>query len=635
MCGLAGYLGPFAPRLLERMSASIAHRGPDGQGNWFSAADGAGLAHRRLSIIDLSESGAQPMSDPATGVVISYNGEIYNYRELRDELLADHGPFRGHSDTEVLLYLYLKLGASMLEKLNGIFALAIWDPRSTEMLLARDGLGVKPLYYAQTPKGVVFASELKALLEEPSVPRGIDAAAVARHLLYLWSTGPSTMLASVKKLEPGHALALRDGRIARSWRFYELPTGNAPQATEENAAIDEVRRGVERSVERQMIADVPVGAFLSGGLDSSAVVAMARRHTRERLQCFSIEVQGEGAAVEGMTEDLPYARRVAAHLGVDLHTVPVGPEMADHLREMIYHLDEPTADPAPLNAYFICRLARERGMKVLLSGTGGDDVFTGYRRHYALTQERRWRWLPLGTRAALRGAASALPVGSPAMRRLRKAFEYADVEGPARIASYFWWLDPARVIRLLAPELRRAVTREALAEPLVSSLRELPVQASALDRMLFLEQRYFLADHNLNYMDKMSMAHGVEVRVPLIDRDLVDLAARLPDNLKQRGRTGKWIFKKAMEGELPRDVIYRPKTGFGVPLRHWLRNQLRPLVEDMLSRNALARRGLFDADAVQSLVRSDREGRVDAAYTIFAILCMELWCRTFVDGSAV
>ncbi len=631
MCGIAGYMGSFDPLLLEKMNDSIAHRGPDDAGTWHDPQCGVGLTHRRLSIIDLSSAGHQPMWDAARQAVITFNGEIYNYPELREELVKDGIVFRGQSDTEVLLCLYLRVGTEMLARLNGIFAFAIWDTRKRELFLARDGVGVKPIYYAETPRGFLFSSEIKALLKEPSLARDIDPVAVAQHLTFLWCPTPRTILSAVKKLEPGTAFLLRDCKVARRWRFYDLPNGQGQPICSVDIAVDLVQRGLQMAVERQMIADVPVGAFLSGGLDSSAVVAFARRYSKEKLQCFTIAIQGQEHKIDGNVADLPYARKVAAHLGVDLHTVTVGSDMIDHLMEMIYFLDEPQADPAPINALLICKLAREHGIKVLLSGAGGDDIFTGYRRHHAIMQEPLWSWLPMQFRQGICRFSQKLPAHALIPRRIRKALEYAGLNGAEHLSSYFYWFDPHNVGELLSPEIRRQVADGSVPLPLINALKRLPAQASNLDRMLYLEGKFFLADHNLNYTDKMSMSQGVEVRVPLLDTDIVALAARLPDKMKQRGSTGKWIFKKAMEPYLPRDVIYRPKTGFGAPLRRWLRNELRPLVEDVLSPRALKLRGLFDPIAVQKLLQSDREGRVDAAYPIFAMICIELWCQIFLE----
>lgn len=628
MCGVAGFSGAFPDALLPVMAEALAHRGPDDEGVYLDGSHGVGLVHRRLAIIDPSPLGHQPMVEREGRAIIVFNGEIYNYRQLRADLVCDGVAFRGHSDTEVLLYLYLHYGDRMLAKLNGIFAFAIWDTRQKELFIARDGLGVKPLYYAETNQGFLFASEIKALLCCPDVERDINAPALQHHLTYLWSPAPDTLLKGVKKLEPGMALRVREGRITQRWPHYELPVYQSLESVSAEVACRQVRDAVRVAVQRQMVADVPVGAFLSGGLDSSAVVAFAREVSPDvRLQCFTISLDDEAARQEGMAADLPYAERVATHLGVDLHTVHVGPEMADELSAMIYHLDEPQADPAPLNALFISRLAREHGIKVLLSGAGGDDIFTGYRRHRALVLERYWAWLPYLTRHLLGRTARSLPRRPAALRRLGKAFQYAELTGDQRLASYFYWLNPGMAAELLAPELREA----ARSDPLLASLASLPPHLPAINRMLYLECRHFLADHNLNYTDKMSMAAGVEVRVPLLDPDLVALAFRLPIQYKQRGAIGKWIFKRAMEGILPKEVIYRPKTGFGAPLRSWLHGPLKTLFADILSADALRRRGLFDPVAVQRLLALDRAGQVDASYPLFALLCIELWCRSFLD----
>ncbi len=636
MCGIAGFSGEFSKDLLEKMSRRISHRGPDDSGDYFLRDKGIGLAHRRLSIIDLSPLGHQPMWDRTNTVAIVFNGEIYNFRELRADLVVSGFQFNSQSDTEVLLNLYLRDGEMMFPRLNGIFAFAIWDTRDGSLLLARDGLGVKPLYYAETPKGFLFASELKALLEESSIDRSLNDQAAHYHLIYLWCPAPHTMLNGIKKLEPGHAMIVKDGRKKRSWCFYDLPYDQPIEHLVEEEAISLVESALREAVTRQMVADVPVGAFLSGGLDSSAIAVFAKDVVPERkLQCFTIGFKDVPTDAEGITEDLPYAQRVAKHLGVDLHTIFVGPEMAGQLEEMIYHLDEPQADPAPLNALFICQLAREHGLKVILSGAGGDDIFTGYRRHYALAQERLWEWMPRVVRQGLSSATRLLPTTGPIGRRFSKAFRYAGLDGDERIASYFYWSSPETLRSLYGPRLRDSGSTASYSAPLLSSLGHISANTPKLNKMLYLEGKHFLADHNLNYSDKMSMAAGVEARVPLLDPDLVKLAARLPLQYKQRGRIGKWIFKKAMEPYLPKEVIYRPKSGFGVPLRHWLRHELRPVVEDVLSRRSIEARGLFDASGVQKLVDKDRYGQIDGTYTIFSMICMELWCRIFLDRNGV
>ena len=611
--------------------ALIGHRGPDDCGHFVGVGVPVALGHTRLSIQDVSCLGHQPMLGADGAVALTFNGEIYNFPALRAGLAADGYPFRGHSDTEVLLALYLRDGANMLSALNGIFAFALWDARRAELLVARDALGVKPLYFSETAGGFAFASEIKALLPLVDDPDGIDAQAIHRYLTFLWCPGDGTPLRGVRKLAPGEAMVVRDGRITRRWTWYELPAARrGVRSTSESAAIADTLSALRTAVHRQLISDVPVGAFLSGGLDSSAIVAVARERVPD-LMCFTID-PGQ-LATEGMVDDLPYARRVAKHLGVRLEVVTVDSAMmAADLEQMIYQLDEPLADPAPLNVLYISQLARRHGMKVLLSGAGGDDLFAGYRRHLAIEMERLWSWIPAGLRTAAEGWAAGLDQRRPVFRRLAKLLSGSGLEGDARLANYFVWLSEDRLRGLYTPEFRRQVGSASALRPMLEFLSQLPPSASRLERGLAVEQRFFLTDHNLTYTDKMGMAAGVEIRVPFLDLDLVELAASLPSGFKQRGRHGKWVLKKAMEPFLPHDVIYRPKTGFGAPLRHWLRHELRDLVGDLLGPRSLRARGFFDADAVQRLIRDNDSGRIDASYTVFSLLCIEIWCRRFVDA---
>lgn len=631
MCGFVGFLGDGDHTALRAGLAAISHRGPDDSGVFVDAAAGLGLGFARLSIQDLSPMGHQPMVGANGAVVLVFNGEIYNFRELRTELESKGYSFRGHSDTEVLLNLYLAEGEAMLPRLNGIFAFALWDARQQTMLLARDALGVKPLYVATLPQGVAFASEIKGLL--PLLPEAgeLDAKSLHRYLSFLWCPGDGTPLKAVRKLQPGEAMAIRAGRVERRWAWYQLPAFRGIAADlDEKAALQETVAHLRQAVQRQMVADVPVGAFLSGGLDSSAVVAFARE-LNPQIHCFTIE--SKGGHEEGDTDDLPYARRVAKHLGVPLEVVQIDSQrMATDLQRMVWQLDEPLADPAPLNVLYISELARQQGIKVLLSGAGGDDLFTGYRRHRAVLLERYWSWLPQTVRAGMERATASLDQRNAMSRRLAKLFNGASLSGDERLCNYFVWSKEADLLALYTPAFRAELAGAVAAAPMLEFLQPLNRAVQPLERMLALEQRFFLADHNLTYTDKMSMAAGVEVRVPFLDLDLVDFAARIPMRLKQRGQEGKWVLKKAMEPYLPHDVIYRPKSGFGAPLRRWMRHELRELLGDLLSVDSLKRRGLFEPISVQRLIAANDAGKVDAAYTLLSLLCIEIWCRRFVDG---
>ncbi len=637
------------------MSASLAHRGPDGHGARVFGEEGAqtGLAHRRLSIIDLSEAGCQPLTvhcpccgaDGLQDLALIYNGELYNYRELRAELEAEGHRFHSRTDSEVMLHLYATHGVGMLSRLNGIFAFAIRDGRPSsgdrrqgDVLLVRDPLGVKPLYIAELPAGTLFASEMKALLTCPSLTRTLDLEAMHQQLALLWTPSPRTLLREVKKVEPGTALTLRGGKVHQRWRYYELPYGQPAWTDRPDVLAEQLRERVSEAVRRQMVSDVPIGAFLSGGLDSSAIVAMMKQVAPgTRVPCFTIGF-ADGVAMDDSPADMPYARRVAAHLDVDLTEITIGADVIDQLDHMLWLLDEPQADPAPLNALLISQRARQMGITVLLSGAGGDDILGGYRRHQALMLERTWSWLPHVLRSGLaRGARSLADGHGPVStrhglpRRLAKTFSHADEDGDRRIASYFLWSTDALRDALYTPAVAAELRDSDARTPLLTSLERIPNEHDPLNRMLFLEAKHFLADHNLNYTDKVGMAAGVEIRVPLLDLELVQYAARVPTEWKQRGSVGKPLFKKAMEPYLPHDVIYRPKAGFGAPLRRWLQHELRPVVDEVLSDASLRARGVFDPAAVRRLVDGDRAGRFDGAYTIFALVCLELWCRRFVD----
>lgn len=634
MCGIVGFLGNYSGEQLERACSQISHRGPDANGMWFDERLRVGVAHRRLSILDLSPAGAQPMVSDDGAVVLVFNGEIYNFRELRTELEASGHQFRGYSDTEVLLHLYLVHGEQMLDRLNGIFAFALWDKRNQSLFVARDALGVKPLYYAETAQGFAFASEIKALLSLVPEVRELDIPSLHRYLSFLWCPGEGTPLRGVRKLLPGEAMVVQDGKVSRRWAWYQLPIFRGVTGT--LSKIDSIRGtedGLRQAVRRQLVADVPVGAFLSGGLDSSALVAFAREQVPD-IRCFTIESVGGQEA--GGTNDLPYARRVAKHLKVPLDVVQINASrMSDDLERMVVQLDEPLADPAALNVLYISQLAREQGIKVLLSGAGGDDFFTGYRRHMAVNYERYWNWLPQRVRSGLEQASASMDQRKSLFRRLAKGFSGAGLVGDIRLANYFVWAKESQLLGLYTPNFRAHLAQESADKPMLDFLSPLPVSVKPLDRMLALEQRFFLTDHNLNYTDKMSMAAGVEVRVPFLDLDLVEHAAQIPLGLKQRGRVGKWVLKKALEPYLPYDVIYRPKSGFGAPLRRWMRHELRPLLGDMLSVDSLRRRGLFEPMAVQQLINQNDSGHLDASYTLLSLLTIEIWCREYLDSPPI
>jgi len=642
MCGIAGYVSAPEQALdvnvLAEVKAALHHRGPDDAGIFQDSVQGVCLVHTRLSILDLSSLGHQPMCSNDGRVTIVFNGEIYNYQELRSELQAEGHKFKSHSDTEVLLQLYLACRDSNADlsaalcRLNGIFAFALWDSECGSLLLARDALGVKPLYYYMVDGQFSFASEIKGLLPLAPSLGSLDAAALGRYLSFLWCPGDGTPVQNIKKLGAGEFMWVREGVIEERVIWYRLPAFRSIGCDlRESNAVSGTVKHLRAAVHRQLVADVPVGAFLSGGLDSSSVVAFARELNPD-IRCFTIETTG--GAENGTVDDLPYARRVAEHLGVPLEVVSIDAKrMANDIEGMVAQLDEPLADPAPLNVLYISRLAREQGVKVLLSGAGGDDLFTGYRRHRALMVEQWWSWWPRLAREALAHVSSSLDHRSLLGRRIAKLFSGAGLDGDARLVNYFRWTRRADLEALFSEDFRAALLDDKEIDmPMLTFLQNLPEHTSRLERMLALEQRFFLTDHNLLYTDKMSMAAGVEVRVPFLDKELVEFAGSIPARLKQRGKEGKWVLKKAMEPYLPNEVIYRAKTGFGAPLRRWMRHELRELLGDLLSEASLKHRGVFDPAAVQRLIVDNDSGRVDASYTLLSLLCIEIWCRTYLES---
>lgn len=625
MCGILGLNRQLPLDVFATALDTIAHRGPDDQG--IRIEDGLSLGHRRLSILDTSSAGHQPMSIDGGDVWIVYNGEIYNHLDLRKQFGPE--PYRSHSDTETILRGYLLHGKKIVEMLNGIFALAIFDRRNRELFLARDQLGVKPLYYYQDGRTFAFASEIKALLRLGIDDRRLDPDAFRAYLQFLWSPGERTPFARVRKLLPGHHMTVRlDGPAeARVEKYYELPFDGRYSQASENELIDELDHRLKVAVKRQLLSDVPVGFFLSGGLDSSLIVAIARQETSRPLNCFTID--NGGGKMDGDAEDLGYAIKVAEELELNLHRIPATADLIERLDQVIWHLDEPQADPACALVQQIAQAAREQGTVVLLGGAGGDDLFSGYRRHQMLKME--WLSGPLSGRlgALLKGAVRSVPIPGTIGRRVRKAASGLGMSRLDRMCSWYQWTDPGVSDGLLSREFVGGAPID-WCHFLQDSLRNIPNEVEDLNRLLYWDLKYFLTDHNLNYTDKMGMAAGVEVRVPYLDLELVQFACHLPIAMKMKGWTTKYLLRKVAERYLPHDVIYRPKTGFGAPLRQWMNaGKLDAPIRQMLEAGGTAA-SVLNMSKVQALVDQTRNRKVDGAYTVFTLLAIHSWLRQFV-----
>ncbi len=626
MCGIAGFIGPWPDALLDQMVASLRHRGPDGSGRARDAPSGLGLGHTRLSIIDLSDAAAQPMRSSDGRYTISYNGEIYNYRALRRELVEQGVTFESGSDTEVLLHLFAREGLECVHRLEGIFAFAVWDGRDRVLSLARDHLGVKPLYFADLPKGFLFASELKSLVLCPDLPRAMDPAVVADQIGYAWSAGDATMLTAVRKLRPGHAMTVGPDGV-RTWPYYRAPRAGRDIPTS-NATPEQLTELIDQVVRDQMVADVEVGALLSGGVDSSAIVAaMCRATDPVRITTFCATVTDGTGEGDNFGDDAAHARRVASHLGVNLIEVPTGADLIDALPGMLWALDEPSADFAALQSNLLAREARRNGIKVLLSGVGGDDLFTGYGRHIAALLYARLDRIPGARNLAARilGLAGGSGVSGRRKNRMSALLRMPEDEMLAEAMSFSAVTGPGRRA-LMAPDARGRIPDDGIPAPIWASL-EATRGMHPVERLIDLELNGFLPDLNLNYTDKMAMLEGVEVRVPLIDRRMVDFAASVPLGLKIDLRRTKKILRDSQRSRLPKSVLTRPKQGFGVPIRAWLQGPARPLLEDLTSKATLSSRGLFDPDNVGQLREEFLARRIDAALTLFPIMATELWCR--------
>lgn len=638
MCGICGVVGREDEQLVRDMADTLAHRGPDGEGfRCFPARNGgppASLGHRRLTIIDLSERGAQPMEYADGRYWIVYNGELYNFKELRADLEQDGYRFRSECDTEVLLAAYCKWGKAMLERLNGIFAFAIWDTDRHELFLARDRLGVKPLYYTQRDGSFYFASEIKALLKALPTPR-LRPEGIADYLTFLWIPDPDTMFEGIFKLPAGHFAEFAGGQL--EIRPYWDLVFDVDDSLSERDWISSVERFVREAVRRQMVSDVPLGSFLSGGIDSSAIVAEMTAVAGD-VTAYSVGFSAQDLGYDFSPDDLRYARSVAKEFGVDYHEQLLEPRIVDLLPRLVRHLDDPIADPAAVTTYLICSAASER-LKVILSGMGGDEVFAGYPRYPAARIAGLTDTIPAPVRKAIRTASEGrLTLGPPGRlrpvrRNLMKLLRGIDQSPQDRYLTYCSYYRTEELQRLVHGDLRAAIQSHDPFRHHREYFERVRGQPW-LNQMLYVDAKTFLPCLNLAYTDKMSMAASTEVRVPLLDDEVVSHAARIPPNLKLHRLTRKYVFKRSMEGILPRDVIWRPKAGFGAPIRGWLVNELRPMVDDVLSREAVAARGLFDPNEVQRLVSATADGTEDNALRLWALLTLELWHKEFVDGSS-
>jgi asparagine synthase (glutamine-hydrolysing) len=629
MCGIAGIVDPRAgPELRERCDAmrdGMAHRGPDDAGTFVDHGGQTALASRRLAIIDLSPAGHQPMLSHDGRLALVFNGEIYNYRELRADLLARGRRLRSESDTEVILDLYEELGERCLDRLNGMFALALWDARAGCLWLARDRLGEKPLLYARLPGGgLAFASEFQALLRHPEVSREVSLPAIDFFLRYGYVPAPLSGFASISKLPPGCWLRWRTGQTEQA-SYWQAPVGR-PRAVDERAALAELGELLADSVQRRMISDVPLGAFLSGGLDSASVVGLMAEHSERPVKTFTI---GFG---DPRYNELAEARRVADWFGTDHQEFVVEPRAAEILPLLVRHYGEPYADSSALPTYYLSQQTRQH-VTVALSGDGGDEVLAGYDRYRAAAVAARVRRAAPLPKAAFALIGQALPGGSdlrtPARRLRRFVGGLAHDEGQ-RYTRWMNLFDPALLDAIRTPEFRAALHRSEADRYLAAPIEQRN-GASLLAALTRLDLTSYLPNDLLVKADIATMASSLEGRMPFLDHRLVEWASSLPDRLRLRGGQSKYLLRQLMRGRLPAATLSGPKRGFGVPVSEWLRTDLRPLLEASLLSEQWLLRGYLLPGATRRLVAEHIQGTADHGRELWALLCLELWHQQFVD----
>jgi len=615
MCGIAGFINfQDAGALIRMAEQEQAHRGPDSQQGWLE--DNIAFAHLRLSIIDLDHRSDQPFIKD--GLVMVFNGEIYNYQELRARLMEANPSlqFRTSSDTEVLLEWYRLKKEDCLADLIGMFSFAIYDQRAKTLFLARDHFGIKPLFYTFIGNQLAFASELKALVKIPGFVKKINRVALVGAMNYLWVPGNETMFEGCFKLPPARHMQLDTAgsslqpRIREYWRPLTRVT-----YSDEKKTITALTECLEASVKRHMIADVPVSSFLSGGLDSSLISVMAAK-TGISLSTYE-----------------KYARQLADQFHFDHHEIVLNADIVNDLPRMVYMLDEPIGDPAALNTYLICKAARQRGVKVLLSGMGADEMFFGYRRQKASLLTSRYQRIPSFVRRPLAALAGMLPVkafgkGIRTVRWMKRFLSFAELSPEeAYMQSYSYYSgqelqqlftqDISQPYQVLREEHKHYYTDNDYTDP--------------INKMCNADIHLFMTGLNLTYTDRASMAASVEVRVPFIDKEVVEMALQIAGDLKYKNKQQKYILKKVAEKYLPHSIIYRPKASFGAPIRSWISHELRGLTDELLSEQQVKKRGLFNYSFIKKLIDEDRQGVADHAYRIYQLITLELWIREYVD----
>lgn len=631
MCGICGIIdtarsGRVREDVLRRMCAAMAHRGPDDEGIYIDTAlPSVGFGHRRLSIIDLSAAGHQPMSNEDGSVRVVMNGEIYNYRELKASLEAAGHRFVSGTDTEALVHLYEERGEGCLDEIRGMYAFAIWDRNAGSVMLARDRVGKKPLLYHYADGALSFASEFKSLLESGLVKKGVDHDAVNYYLTFGYIPSPLTIYKNVFKLPPGHRLILKDGKIDVK-RYWELDYSKKLKITEPDAASETLRL-LREAVKIRLYSDVPLGAFLSGGIDSSAVVALMSGLEAGRVKTFSIGFEESGY------DELKYARNIADRYGTEHNEFILKPKAMEVLPLLVERYGEPYADSSAIPTYYVSRETKKY-VTVALNGDGGDETFAGYERYQAMVVADAYHRLPGWSRSIVSGFAGLLPDSIDPKNRLRNAKRFFQAAEMPAVSRYLRWVsvfDDASKNEMYSEDFKRTISGTAPSKRIGRHI-EGGVAASLLDRLLATDTGMYLPDDLLVKVDIASMANSLEARSPFLDHKLMEFAAALPAEYKMKHLVKKYLLKKAIKEIVPAENIYRRKMGFGVPIGGWFRGELKGFMEETLLSARSLNRGYFNADFVRKIIKEHVEKRCDHAYKLWALLMLELWHERFIDN---
>ena len=627
MCGICGKLyfnnnQKIDPSLIEKMSSFMSHRGPDDKGIYASGK--IGLGHRRLSIIDL-QTGKQPLSNERDNIWVVFNGEIYNYRELRKELLEKGHTFKTNTDTEVIVHLYEDLGEGFVSRLHGMFAIALWDATTETLILARDRVGIKPLYYYLTNNSLTFGSEIKAILADSSVPRKVNHNGIHLLLTYHYAPGEETLLQGIRKLLPGHYLIVKKGKCINKeyWDLSFSKTRGHLTLRETELELIEV---IRKSVREHMISDVPVGVLLSGGVDSTALLSFAVEETDKPVSTFTIGFESEQFA-----DERKYAAIAAKKFGTRHYDMTINAsEFAEFLPQYVWHMEEPICEPPAVALYYVSKLAKDH-VKVLISGEGGDEAFAGYSNYRNLVWLERIKKLSGPLRPIIGKAISAL-TGLESLKRFNK---YGDLMG-MDFKDYYYsrTSSPLAFMNKNADGVYTSEFNDTISTSKTHKFRELLLQnvidQGLLDKMLYMDTKTWLPDDLLLKADKITMANSIELRVPLLDHAVLEYAASLPDDFKLRRFTTKYILKKAFEGRVPHEILYRKKTGFPVPYELWMSNGLSEHIRNILLDEKTLSRGYFQPAAISQMLDAN-DYRPAYSKEIFLMVALELWHRCFID----